>query len=143
MDSILSCKLTITPLFPGLPDLPIAIYQGIPQGSAISPLLFDIYVVHIYIAITNAFDISYVDNFSITVRSPSYQTNQSSLSTQAQYFAQTCQQLNAFFLEDKTKVICCAKSRQKSPPPTGLFLFTGILTAPCEKLILLGLWFDI
>jgi len=68
-------KRTCTLVFKGSPNLPSQISVGTPQGSPISPLLFLLYVAPEYMLIPKGLMISYVDDLSITVASPSYRGN--------------------------------------------------------------------
>ena len=52
---------------------------GTPQWSPVSPLLFVIYVTPLHIPLDWGLVLSYVDDFSLTVSSPSYRSNSRSL----------------------------------------------------------------
>ena len=66
-----SCRL----LFQGSPRIFSPVSVGTPQGSPVSPLLFVKYVSPLHIPLERGLVLSYVDDFSLTVSSPSYRTN--------------------------------------------------------------------
>ena len=66
---------TCTLVFQGSPNLSSPVSVGTPQGSPISPLLFLFYVAPLHMSIPRGLMVSYVDDFSITVASPSYGGN--------------------------------------------------------------------
>ena len=70
-----SCGL----LFQGSPRIFSPVSVGTPQGLPVSPLLFVIYVAPLHIPLSRGLVLSYVDDFSLTVSSPSYRTNSRSL----------------------------------------------------------------
>ena len=71
LSSFLS-ERTCTLGFQGSPNISSQVSVGTPQGSPISPLLFLLYVAHWHMSIPGGLMVSYVDDFSITVASPSY-----------------------------------------------------------------------
>jgi len=66
-----TCRLT----FQGFPNAFAPVLVGVPQGSPISPLLFVIYISSLHLDIPRSLIVSYIDDFAVTVASPSYRTN--------------------------------------------------------------------
>ena len=66
-------------LFQGSPRIfsPVSVFT--PQGSPVTPLLLVIYVAPLHIPLDWGLVLSYVDDFSLPVSSPSYRTNSRSL----------------------------------------------------------------
>jgi hypothetical protein len=64
-----------TLLFPESPKTSLPVAVGVPQGYPISPLLFWIYVIPLYIDPSPGITLSYIDDFAFTVASLSYQQN--------------------------------------------------------------------
>lgn len=76
VDSFLTGR-SIQLAFEGQVQNPIPLTVGLPQGSPISPILFLLYVAEI--VATEGFQLSYIDDFSITVASTSVRKNCRSL----------------------------------------------------------------
>ena len=70
-----SCRLS----FQGSLTILSPVSVGTPQGSPVSPLLFAIYVAPLQVSIDRGLVLSYVDDFSLTVASPSYHSNSRAL----------------------------------------------------------------
>ena len=64
-----------TLVFQGAPNTSAPVSVGTPQGSPLSPLLFLIYIAPLHFRIPTGIMVSYVDNFSLTVASPSHRSN--------------------------------------------------------------------
>jgi len=66
---------TRTLVFQGSTDISSPVSVGTPPGSPISPLLFLLYLAPLHMSIPRGLMVSYVDDFSITVASPSHVGN--------------------------------------------------------------------
>src|SRR3978361_1697824 len=66
---------SISLIFPGSPSAFISVQTGAPQGSPLSPILFVIYVSDLHFTCPKSLILSYVDDFGLTISSPSYRTN--------------------------------------------------------------------
>ena len=66
---------TCTLVFQGSPNISSRVSVGTPHGSPISPLVFLLYVASLHLSIPSGLMVSYVDEFWITVASPSYRGN--------------------------------------------------------------------
>jgi len=77
VDSVSSflSERTCTLVFQGSPNISSPVSVGTPQESPISPLLFLLYVAPLHMSLPGGLMVSYVDDFSITVASPSYRGN--------------------------------------------------------------------
>jgi len=107
-----TCSLT----FQGSARLFAPISVGVPQGSPISPLLFVIYVSSLYLEIPRSLIISYVDDFAVTVASPSYRTNVRLLQKCFSALKRKASPINISFSIPKTELIHWRTARSNEPP---------------------------
>jgi len=107
-----TCHLT----FEGSPHLFAPVSVGVPQGSPISLLLFVIYVSSLHLEIPRSLIISYVDDFAVTVASPSYRTNVRLLQKSFSALKRKASSINISFSVPKTGLIHWRTSRSNEPP---------------------------
>ena len=135
-----SCRL----LFQGSPRVFSPVSVGIPQGSPVSPLLFVIYVAPLPIPLSRGLVLSYVDDFALTVSSPSYRTNSRSLQAAFGRIRAIAHSRQVDFSLSKTELIhwCTPLQRDHTmaphPPPVAL---DGQIFHLSEKLRWLGYWY--
>jgi len=107
-----TCRLT----FQGFPCFFAPVSVGVPQGSLISPLLFVIYVSSLHLEIPRSLIISYVDNFAVTVASPSYRINVRLLQKSFSAVRRKASPINISFSVPKTELIHWRTARSNEPP---------------------------
>jgi len=107
-----TCRLT----FQGSPRLFGPVSGGVPQGSPISPLLFFIYVSSLHLETPRSLIISYVDDFAVTVASPSDRTNVRLLQKSFSSPKRIASLINISFSVPKTELIHWRTSRSNEPP---------------------------
>ena len=131
-----SCTLVVQ----GAPGTKAPVEVGTPQGSPISPLLFLIYVASLHSAIPRGVMLSYVDDFSLTVASPSYRTNIRRLQGLFHTLTRRGDQLEVKFSVPKTELIHWRTPSQRSPPSQSPITLDGLIFRPAGVVRWLGYW---
>src|ERR1700716_1813147 len=124
---------TISLLFPGSFTSFIPVDTGAPQGSRLSPILFVIYVSDLYFSCPKSLILSYVDDFGLTISSPSYRTNVRILQCMYRVISNRAKSLNLQFSVDKTDLIHWRSSRDRSPPFSGRITLADSLIHPSKS----------
>jgi len=127
----------------GSPRLFAPISVGVPQASPMSPLLFVIYVSSLQVELPKSLIISYVDNFAVTVASPSYRTNVPLLLKSLLSPKRKASPINMFFSVPKTKLIHWRTARSNEPPCSLLLQLDDQLFYPQSHLKWLGFIFTL
>jgi len=107
---------TCTLVFQGSPNISSLVSVGTPQGSPISPLLFLLYVAPLHMSVPRGLMVSYVDDLSITVASPSYRSNICRLQNLFSTIATRGQNIGVSFSVPKTEIIHWRTPSQRTPP---------------------------
>ena len=135
-----SCRI----LFQGSPRVFSPVSVGTPQGPPVSPLLFVIYVAPLHIPLSRGLVLSYFDDFSLSISSPSYRTNSRSLQAAFGRIRGIAHSRKVDFSVPKTELIHWRTPLQRDPPGTlhpPLVALDGQLFHPSKNLRWLGYWF--
>jgi len=113
----------------------------VPQGFPISPLLFVIYVSSLHLEVPRSLIISYVDDFAVTVASPSYRTNVRLLQKSFSTLKRKASPINISFSVPKAELIHWRTIRSNEPPCSLPVQLEGQLFYPQSHLKWLGFIF--
>ena len=133
---------SIALICPGAPNLLVPVSVGVPQDSPISPLFFVIYAAPLHAPDGISFRLSYVDDFSLTVTSTSYEQNSQKLCATFDFLVTQGTSISAPFAPETTEVIHWETHRQRSPAPSTPIQLGGQQITPSASVRWLGFWFD-
>ena len=131
------CRL----LFQGSPKIFSPVAVGTPQGSPISPLLFVIYVSPLHPKIDRGVIFSYVDDFVVTVASPSHRRNVQLLQGHYRSLCRKAAPRGLTFSVPKTELIHWRTPQERSAPSRAGVRLDDLYFSPKEEVRWLGYWF--
>ena len=105
-----------TLVFQVAPNVSAPVSVGTPADSPLSPLLFLIYVAPLHFRIPTGIMVSYVDDFSLTVASPSHRSNIRRLQGLFLEISRRASTLDVSFSVPKTELIHWRTHSERSPP---------------------------
>ena len=133
---------TVALVFRGGPRDFLPAFMGTPQGSPLSPLLFLIYVSCFHRTKGKGSMFSYVDDFSLTVWSPSYRANTRHLRCWAEDLRYQAAKIRLDFSLPKTELIHWRTNQQSGTRCTRPITVGGITTNPMRVVRWLGFWLE-
>jgi len=132
---------TCTLVFQGSPNISSPGSVGTHQGSPISPLLFLLYIAPLHMSVPRGLMVSYLDDFSITMASPSYRGNIRRLQNLFSTIAAKGRDIGLSFSVPKTEVLHWRTPSQRTPPSRAPIELESHLFQPAQVLRWLGYWF--
>ena len=137
VDSFLSNRSIQLAFDESLMQQPTALLVGTPQGSPISPILFLLYIREIIA--DKAFQLSYIDDFVLTVSSTSARNNCKILEQIVAKLIMLAKEQGVAFNPKKTELMHFTTQRE---PITECVNVAGEVVAPKSLVKWLGIWFD-
>jgi len=131
---------TCTLVFQGSPNISSPVSVGTPQGSPISPLLFLLYVAPLHMSVPRGLMVSYVEDFAITVASPSYRGNIRRLQDLFSTIAARGRDIGLSFSVPKTQIIHWRTPSQRTPASHAPIELENHLFRPSVVVRWLGYW---
>jgi len=131
-------------LYPSSPRLPQPLLPGFrwhPSRIPYLPLLLLLYITPLYMSIPRGLIISYVDDFSMTVASPSYRGNIRHLEKLFSTIAAKGRDIGMSFSVPKSELIHWRTPSQGTPPSAAPIELEGHLFHPSKVVWWLGYWF--
>ena len=128
------------PRLPRRPRRIVPVSVGTPEGSPLSPLLFLIYVAPFHFRILTGILVSYVDDFSLTVASPSHISNIRPLQGLFLEISRRASALNISFSVPKTELIHWRTQSERSSPARSPITLDGQVFHPSGVVRWLGYW---
>ena len=129
-----------TLVFQGAPGVSAPISVETPKGSPLSPLLFLIYVASLHFRIPKGIMVSYADDFSLTVASPSHRSNIRRLQDLFLNISWKASELDVSFSVPKTELIHWRTHSERSPPALSPITLDGQVFHPAGVVRWLGYW---
>ena len=129
-----------TLVFPGAPGVSAPVSGGTPQGSQIAPLLFLIYVAPLHFRILTGVMVSFVEDFSLTVASPSHRSNIRRVQGLFLNISRKASELDVSFSVPKTELIHWRTRSERSPPSLSPITLDDHVFHPAGVVRWLGYW---